>query len=101
MSGWDEGEIYYSDQAQFPPGGASSGDQANGTSRHAALQKFKELIRNFQCMTQPNVYPYREALVGDPKCLPINLTDLILRLGPNPAPTSPTETYRLPTSLNH
>ncbi|CAA3005115.1 DNA replication licensing factor MCM5 [Olea europaea subsp. europaea] len=77
MSGWDEGEIYYSDQAQFPPGGGSSGDQAHGTSRHVALQKFKEFLRNFQCKTQPNVFPYREALVADHKCLLINLADLI------------------------
>ncbi|KAI3443973.1 hypothetical protein Pfo_000638 [Paulownia fortunei] len=76
MSGWDEGGIYYSDEAQFPHGGGG-GDQDETANRHAALQKFKEFIRNFQHKSQPNVFPYREALLSNPKYLLINLADLI------------------------
>ncbi|KAL3656033.1 minichromosome maintenance protein 5 [Castilleja foliolosa] len=43
MSGWDEGGVYYSDEAQFPVVGG--GDQSEAANRHAALQKFKEFIR--------------------------------------------------------
>ncbi|KAK4479491.1 hypothetical protein RD792_015005 [Penstemon davidsonii] len=74
MSGWDEGGVYYSDQAQFPHGG---GDSAEQTNRHAVLQKFKEFIRNFQHESHPNVFPYREALQSNPKYLLLNLADLI------------------------
>lgn len=80
MSGWDEGAIYYSDQAQFPPGGGA-GDAGQGTpsakSRHVILQKFKEFIRNFPHKSQPNLFPYREALLENPKFLIINLSDLL------------------------
>ncbi|KAL0427688.1 UNVERIFIED_CONTAM: DNA replication licensing factor MCM5 [Sesamum latifolium] len=75
MSGWDEGGVYYSDQAQFPHGGG--GDQADSANRHTALQKFKEFIRNFQHKSQPNVFPYREALLSNPKFLLVDLADLI------------------------
>ncbi|KAK4391357.1 DNA replication licensing factor MCM5 [Sesamum angolense] len=75
MSGWDEGGVYYSDQAQFPHGGG--GDQADTANRHTALQKFKEFIRNFQHKSQPNVFPYREALLSNPKFLLVDLADLI------------------------
>lgn len=74
MSGWDEGGVYYSDQAQFPTVGGEQGEKAN---RHEALQKFKEFIRNFQHKSQPNVFPYREALLSNPKYLLVNLADLI------------------------
>lgn len=80
MSGWDEGAIYYSDQAQFPHGGGS-GDAGHGSpsvkSRHVILQKFKEFIRNFPHKSQPNLFPYREALLENPKFLIINLSDLL------------------------
>ncbi|KAK6156577.1 hypothetical protein DH2020_010825 [Rehmannia glutinosa] len=76
MSGWDEGGVYYSDNAQFPRGGGG-GDQPETANRHAALQKFKEFIRSFQHKSQPNVFPYREALLSNPKYLLVNLADLI------------------------
>ncbi|XP_073067002.1 DNA replication licensing factor MCM5 [Primulina eburnea] len=74
MSGWDEGGIYYSDQAQFPRGGGGDTDTVN---RHAVLQRFKEFIRNFQRKSQPNVFPYREVLLSNPEYLLVNLADLI------------------------
>lgn len=79
MSGWDEGAIYYSDQAQFPhgTGGDSEQDQAAATSRHIILRKFKEFIRNFPHKSQPNVFPYREALLENPKYLLVNMSDLL------------------------
>src|SRR5205814_2267805 len=36
MSGWDEGAVFYSDQAQFPRGG-SGGDPTADLTRHSAL----------------------------------------------------------------
>ncbi|KAG5593618.1 hypothetical protein H5410_034850 [Solanum commersonii] len=78
MSGWDEGAVYYSDQAQFPHGGGATGDAENGgTSRHVVLRKFKEFIRNFPDKSQPNVFPYREALLENQNYLIINLSDLL------------------------
>ncbi|KAL8037391.1 hypothetical protein ABFX02_11G036700 [Erythranthe guttata] len=74
MSGWDEGGVFYSDQAQYPHVG---GEQSETASRHTALQKFKEFIRNFQHKSQPNVFPYREALLSNPKYVLVNLADLI------------------------
>ncbi|KAI5659060.1 hypothetical protein M9H77_27853 [Catharanthus roseus] len=79
MSGWDEGAVYYSDQAQFSngAGGDSEQDQAAAASRHVILRKFKEFIRNFPHKSQPNVFPYREALLENPKYLLINMSDLL------------------------
>lgn len=82
MSGWDEGAVYYSDQAQFPHGGGGAagggGDGENGgVSRHVILRKFKEFIRNFPDKSQPNVFPYREALVENQNYLVVNLSDLL------------------------
>ncbi|KAL1819710.1 hypothetical protein DCAR_0416014 [Daucus carota subsp. sativus] len=74
MSGWDEGAVYYSDQAQFPRG---AGDPEQAASRHTVLRKFKEFIRNFAHQNQPNVFPYRESLVQNPKFLLVNLSDLL------------------------
>ncbi|CAK9170645.1 unnamed protein product, partial [Ilex paraguariensis] len=75
MSGWDEGEIFYSDQAQFPHGGGGGGGgPEQGVSRHTILRKFKEFIRNFE---SKNVFPYREALLQNPKYLLVNLADLL------------------------
>lgn len=73
MSGWDEGGVYYSDQTQFPGGGGGP----EKSNRHAELQKFKEFIRNFQHENQPNVFPYREALLANPKYIQLDLADLI------------------------
>uniref|UniRef100_A0A7N0ZT65 DNA replication licensing factor MCM5 n=1 Tax=Kalanchoe fedtschenkoi TaxID=63787 RepID=A0A7N0ZT65_KALFE len=72
MSGWDEGGVYYSDQAQFPRGG--NGDPEAAESRHSAFLKFKEFIRGFEI--DKNVYPYRESLVQNPKFLLVDMEDL-------------------------
>ncbi|KAL9377035.1 hypothetical protein Peur_031155 [Populus x canadensis] len=73
MSGWDEGAVYYSDQAQFPESGS---DAAAATpSRHTILRKFKEFIRNFEA--DKNVFPYRESLVNNPRSLLVHLEDLL------------------------
>ncbi|GAB4828176.1 minichromosome maintenance protein 5 [Ancistrocladus abbreviatus] len=75
MSGWDEGAVYYSDQAQFPRDGSNGGDPDFATaSRHSILLKFKEFIRGFK--TEKNVYPYRDSLVQNSKYLVVNLEDL-------------------------
>lgn len=70
MSGWDEGAVYYSDQPQFP----EAGDTAT-VSPHAVLTKFKEFIRNFEI--EQNCFPYREALLDNPKRLVVHLEDLL------------------------
>ncbi|XP_050214505.1 DNA replication licensing factor MCM5 [Mercurialis annua] len=70
MSGWDEGAVYYSDQAQFPESGSDA-----APSRHTILQKFKEFIRNFE--TKKNVFPYRESLIHSPKSLLVHFEDLL------------------------
>jgi DNA replication licensing factor MCM5 len=70
MSGWDEGAVYYSDQPQFP----EAGDAAT-ISPHAVLTKFKEFIRNFEI--EQNCFPYREALLDNPKRLVVHLEDLL------------------------
>ncbi|GAB2289125.1 minichromosome maintenance protein 5 [Dionaea muscipula] len=74
MSGWDEGAVYYSDQAQFPRDGSGGDPDQPGASRHSILLKFKEFIRGFE--TDKNVYPYRESIVHNPKHLVVNLEDL-------------------------
>jgi len=53
MSGWDEGPIFYSDQAQFPRGDPDHG----ALTRHSALRKFKEFIRSFNGVKGD--FPYR------------------------------------------
>ncbi|EPS62425.1 hypothetical protein M569_12365 [Genlisea aurea] len=78
MSGWDEGGVYYSDQAQFPQSDGVSSDQSEKVNRHRALVKFKEFIRKFQPKGQPNaVFPYREALLSNPKFLVVEFSDLV------------------------
>ncbi|KAJ4792586.1 DNA helicase [Rhynchospora pubera] len=72
MSGWDEGAVYYSDQAQFPRGGDP--DQNNSVTPHAALRKFKEFIRGFH--GSKGDFPYRESLVHNPEYLTVALEDL-------------------------
>lgn len=72
MSGWDEGGVYYSDQAQFPRGG--NGDPEVAESRHSAFLKFKEFIKGFQI--ENNAYRYRESLRQNPKFLLVDMEDL-------------------------
>ncbi|PPR80403.1 hypothetical protein GOBAR_AA40309 [Gossypium barbadense] len=69
MSGWDEGAVYYSNQAQFTEASSEAEAAAASTtaSRHSVLLKFKEFIRNFE--KEKNVFPYRESLVNNPKFL--------------------------------
>ena len=74
MSGWDEGAVYYSDQAQFPRGGAGAGDPETTATRHSVLRKFKEFIRGFE--SEKNVFPYRESLVHIPTYLRVDMEDL-------------------------
>ncbi|KAG6499285.1 hypothetical protein ZIOFF_039042 [Zingiber officinale] len=72
MSGWDEGAVFYSDQAQFPRGG---GDPDQGSiTRHTALRKFKEFLRGFH--GQKGDFPYRESLVHNPDHLTVAMEDL-------------------------
>jgi DNA replication licensing factor MCM5 len=75
MSGWDEGAVYYSDQAHSWRGG-NGGEHADAeaASRHSVLQKFKEFIRGFE--TDKNVFPYRESLVHNPKSLLVDMEEL-------------------------
>ncbi|CAN1318487.1 DNA replication licensing factor MCM5 [Linum perenne] len=75
MSGWDEGAVYYSDQAQFPESGTDGGVGGGGPSRHTVLRKFKEFIRNFEA--EKNVFPYRESLVHNSRSLLVHLEDLL------------------------
>ncbi|KAH7546229.1 hypothetical protein FEM48_Zijuj01G0178300 [Ziziphus jujuba var. spinosa] len=76
MSGWDEGAIYYSDQAQSLGGDGSggTGDSSASASHHSVLQKFKEFLRNFGA--DKNVFPYRESLKSNSKYLIVDLEDL-------------------------
>ncbi|KAJ8480570.1 hypothetical protein OPV22_024297 [Ensete ventricosum] len=72
MSGWDEGAVFYSDQAQFPRGG---GDPDQGSiTRHTALRKFKEFIRGFN--GEKGDFPYRESLVHSPDHLTVAMEDI-------------------------
>ncbi|WJX95977.1 minichromosome maintenance protein 5 [Trifolium repens] len=72
MSGWDEGGVYYSDQAHSWDDGRGEGEAT--ASNHTILQKFKEFIRNFE--TGNNVFPYRERLLHNPKFLVVDMEDL-------------------------
>ncbi|CAJ2634552.1 unnamed protein product [Trifolium pratense] len=72
MSGWDEGGVYYSDQAHSWDDGRGEGEAT--ASNHTILQKFKEFIRNFE--TGNNVFPYRESLLHNPKFLTVDMEDL-------------------------
>lgn len=80
MSGWDEGAIYYSDQAQSLGDGSGHGGLGENSSssapatNHSVLQKFKEFIRSFEI--EKNVFPYRESLLHNPKFLLVDLEDV-------------------------
>lgn len=75
MSGWDEGAVFYSDQAQFPEDGAGGATTEAARRRHSVQIKFKEFIRNFE--KEKNVFPYRESLIENPKFLLVHLEDLL------------------------
>ncbi|XP_022143029.1 DNA replication licensing factor MCM5 [Momordica charantia] len=77
MSGWDEGGIYYSDQAQSlgdGTGGGRAGDAEEKATHHSVLRKFKEFIRGFEA--DKNVFPYRESLLHNPKFLRVDMEDV-------------------------
>ena len=74
MSGWDEGGVYYSDQAHSWRDGRGGEDPEGKASRHSVLLKLKEFIRGFE--TEKNVFPYRESLVHSPKSLLVDMEDL-------------------------
>lgn len=77
MSGWDEGGIYYSDQAQSLGDGTGigrSGDADDKATHHSVLRKFKEFIRGFEA--DKNVFPYRESLLHNPKFLRVDMEDV-------------------------
>ncbi|KAL5729718.1 DNA helicase [Ranunculus cassubicifolius] len=76
MSGWDEGAVHYSEQAQFPHGGGVEGGDghAAAASRHSVMVKLKEFIRSFS--SEPNVLPYRESLVHNSKFLLVHFDHL-------------------------
>uniref|UniRef100_A0A0D3FBM1 DNA replication licensing factor MCM5 n=4 Tax=Oryza TaxID=4527 RepID=A0A0D3FBM1_9ORYZ len=73
MSGWDEGAVFYSDQAQFPRGGPG-GDPSADLTRHSALRKFKEFLRGFTGPTGD--FPYRESLVHNRDHVTVAIEDL-------------------------
>ncbi|KAH9296977.1 hypothetical protein KI387_028659 [Taxus chinensis] len=70
MSGWDEGSIFYSDQAQFPRGDPDQG----ALTRHSALRKFKEFIRSYN--GEKGDFPYRESLIHNPKFVLVSMEDI-------------------------
>ncbi|KAG6586359.1 DNA replication licensing factor MCM5 [Cucurbita argyrosperma subsp. argyrosperma] len=77
MSGWDEGGIYYSDQAQSLGDGTGfgrSGAVDEKATHHSVLRKFKEFIRGFE--VEKNVFPYRESLLHNPKFLRVDMEDV-------------------------
>ena len=53
MAGWDEGNVFYSDQ-HLEEDGAHAAEAA---SRHTSQRKFKEFIRSYGEVKGP--YPYR------------------------------------------
>jgi hypothetical protein len=54
MSGWDEGNVFYSDQ-NLEDGGDENGDKL--VTRHSSQRKFKEFIRSYGDIKGP--FPYR------------------------------------------
>uniref|UniRef100_A0A0E0LBT0 DNA replication licensing factor MCM5 n=1 Tax=Oryza punctata TaxID=4537 RepID=A0A0E0LBT0_ORYPU len=73
MSGWDEGAVFYSDQAQFPRGGPG-GDPSADLTRHSALRMLKEFLRGFTGPTGD--FPYRESLVHNRDHVTVAIEDL-------------------------
>ncbi|KAF5193688.1 Dna helicase [Thalictrum thalictroides] len=69
MSGWDEGAVFYSEQAQFPHGGGD-GEDHSAANRHSILVKMKEMIRN------PDFH-FRERLLQNSKYLCVDMKDLL------------------------
>ncbi|KAG0569065.1 hypothetical protein M758_6G059100 [Ceratodon purpureus] len=70
MAGWDEGNVFYSDQQLED----TDSNVADAASRHTAQRKFKEFIRSFGHVKGP--FPYRESLLQNPNILQVALEDL-------------------------
>lgn len=70
MSGWDEGTVFYSDQARFPGGDPDQGS----LTRHTAQRKFKEFIRSYHGVRGD--FSYRESLLHNPLFLQVAMEDL-------------------------
>ncbi|MCO5555411.1 hypothetical protein L7F22_008957 [Adiantum nelumboides] len=70
MAGWDEGTVFYSDQARFPGGDPDQGS----LTRHTAQRKFKEFIRSYQGLKGD--FPYRESLLHNTNFLQVAMEDL-------------------------
>ncbi|XP_024528637.1 DNA replication licensing factor MCM5 [Selaginella moellendorffii] len=69
MSGWDEGAVFYSDQAQYP-----EQDGSPEVTRHSAQRKFKEFFRSY---SHPDgSFTYRESLLHNPKSVEVSIEDL-------------------------
>ncbi|KAL3693748.1 hypothetical protein R1sor_007399 [Riccia sorocarpa] len=70
MSGWDEGNVFYSDQDLVDQNG-----EDNGVANRLVVQgKFKEFIRSYGELN--GYFPYRAALLQNSNFLPVNLDDL-------------------------
>lgn len=63
MAGWDEGNVFYSDQ-QLEDNDVNVADAA---TRHTAQRKFKEFIRSFGDVKGP--FPYRFVLCISSMCV--------------------------------
>ncbi|KAH7297734.1 hypothetical protein KP509_25G009500 [Ceratopteris richardii] len=70
MAGWDEGTVFYSDQARFPGGDPDQGS----LTRHTAQRKFKEFIRSYQGLKGD--FPYRESLLHNKNFIQVAMEDL-------------------------
>lgn len=69
MSGWDEGNVFYSN-------GPEEEQAQEEMTRFAAQVKLKEFIRGFRDHKYNERFIYRESLLQDPKMLEVQLDDL-------------------------
>ncbi|CAI5535647.1 unnamed protein product [Closterium sp. Naga37s-1] len=78
MSGWDEGQVFYSNQSfpesEGPPGDDALGDA--GITRYAAQKKLREFVRNFHDPQYHDRFIYRERLQEGGGVLEVDLEDL-------------------------
>ncbi|KAJ7124039.1 hypothetical protein O6H91_08G104200 [Diphasiastrum complanatum] len=70
MSGWDEGAVFYSDQANFPQGDPDHGS----ITKHSSQRKFKEFIRSYNGLRGD--FSYRESLLHNQNHLQVAMEDL-------------------------
>ncbi|GJP29474.1 hypothetical protein CLOM_g16744 [Closterium sp. NIES-68] len=78
MSGWDEGQVFYSNQS-FPESEGAAGDDAlgdAGVTRYAAQKKLREFVRNFHDPQYHDRFIYRERLQEGGGVLEVDLEDL-------------------------